>query len=335
MPWRDLPKPYHVWLSEIIMQQTRIDQGTPYYQKFIKRYPNVQSLAKADEAEVLKLWQGLGYYSRARNLHAASKQVVLQYGGEFPGNYAELLKLKGVGTYSAAAIASICYGEAVPVVDGNVYRFLSRHFGIETPIDTSTGQKQFRQLAEKLIDPDRAGDFNQAMMEFGALVCTPKNPGCPQCCFKNTCAAFNDGDVGKYPVKARKVKVKKLHIHYFVVKTETGVYLKKRSAESFWAHMYDFPSITFSSNPEKKAIIEQSDNLGITLLPKNQKPIEIRHLLTHRQLHLSFWWGRAENDTTLKNHLLVESQQDLNTLALPKPILDFLETHVFPSRKKL
>lgn len=335
LPWRTSPKPYNIWLSEVIMQQTRIDQGTPYYQKFIARYPDVNSLAKAKESEVLKLWQGLGYYSRARNLHAAAKQVVETYKGEFPSHYTELLKLKGVGAYSAAAISSICNGEAIPVVDGNVFRFLSRHFGIDTPIDTSGGQKQFRELAERLIDHNRAGDFNQAIMEFGALVCTPKKPNCHSCPFKNTCTALREENVTKYPIKARKVQVKKLHIHYFVVKNEFGVYLKQRSADSFWARMYDFPCATFVRKPLKSDIIQEAEKLGISLIPKKQKPVQTIHLLTHRQLNLSFWWGAKSKDDSLHNHLLIRSQEDLRTLALPKPIVDFLEQHFLASLKKL
>ena len=216
MPWRNTIDPYHIWLSEIILQQTRVAQGLPYYERFIATFPTVQDLAAASQEEVLKLWQGLGYYSRGRNLHETAQYITQELGGKFPGTYKELLKLKGVGDYTASAIASISFNEVSAVVDGNVYRVLSRVYGIETAINSTAGQKEFKQLAQELIDTKQPATFNQAIMEFGAIQCKPQNPYCLHCIFQEQCVAFRTNKIAVLPVKLKKTKVKKRFLNYLV-----------------------------------------------------------------------------------------------------------------------
>ena len=232
-PWRENTKPYNVWLSEIILQQTRAAQGLPYYESFISNFPTVEQLAAAKEDHVMKLWQGLGYYSRARNLHATAKTITHQYHGRFPNDFNQIKSLKGIGDYTASAIASICFGQEQAVVDGNVYRVLSRIFGMDQPIDASGAHKIFKEKAQNLIKGAAPGDFNQAIMEFGALQCVPKNPNCQDCIFKNQCIAFQQAKVGLLPVKANKVKVKNRYLHFFVLidESKTPFYRKERETE--------------------------------------------------------------------------------------------------------
>ena len=219
LPWRKTIDPYRIWLSEIILQQTRVDQGMAYYFKFIYNFPSVFDLAKASEEDVLKLWQGLGYYSRARNLHFSAKYIVNELKGTFPANYYNLIKLKGVGDYTASAIASICYNESTAVVDGNVYRVLARYFGINTPINTSKGIKKFKQLAQELIDSKNPGTYNQAAMELGATVCKPQKPLCNECVFNNSCVALSKNLISNLPVKVNKLKIKQRYFNYLVITT--------------------------------------------------------------------------------------------------------------------
>ena len=219
LPWRGTTDPYKVWLSEIILQQTRVIQGLPYYQRFISNYPTITDLAKAPEEEVLKLWQGLGYYSRAKNLHHTAQYIATELGGIFPKTYKELVKLKGIGDYTASAIASFCYNEPCPVVDGNVYRVLSRVFGIATPINSTQGAKEFKALAHECLDKANAGVYNQAIMEFGALQCTPQSPNCANCVLRDHCWAFHHNKVNELPVKLKKITIKKIYSNkpfYFI-----------------------------------------------------------------------------------------------------------------------
>src|SRR6056300_1490745 len=222
LPWRKTKNPYHVWLSEIILQQTRVAQGLDYYLKFIDAFPTVNHLANADESTVLKLWQGLGYYSRARNLHFSAKYIVKELTGEFPKTYKEIVKLKGVGDYTASAIASMCFNEPTAVVDGNVYRVLSRYFGIDTPINSSKGVKEFKAMAQELIDRNNPAIFNQAIMEFGATQCKPKNPDCGNCPFQNSCVAFGYNHIDALPVKNKSARAKKKYFNFLVFVSEDG-----------------------------------------------------------------------------------------------------------------
>lgn len=329
MPWRSRPTPYSVWLSEIILQQTRVQQGMPYFERFIVNFPNVHALASAPESEVLKLWQGLGYYSRARNLHTAARQVVTEFHGVFPQSYTELLKLKGVGNYSAAAIASICYNEPIAVVDGNVYRFLGRLLGIATPIDTAAGKKEFMARATELLDRDRPGDFNQAMMEFGSLICTPRNPKCGECPFSETCIAFSQNAVNDYPVKSKKIKSEALHIHYFVIRHRGGVYLQKRSASGIWGNMYEFPSVSSSQPISENKVAEAAAAYGLSKTEESQKSEPVKHLLTHRKLTIHFLEFEPEKYAPQSQMKLVREPSELDRLALPKPIERHIAESIF------
>ncbi|WP_042276924.1 A/G-specific adenine glycosylase [Nonlabens tegetincola] len=292
LPWRHTTNPYYIWLSEVILQQTRVAQGLPYYNKFVETYPKVEMLAAAPLDDVLKLWQGLGYYSRARNLHKAAQQVVEL--GKFPSQYKDLLKLKGVGTYTAAAIASFSNKEAVPVVDGNVYRVLSRIFHINTPINTPAAVKEFTHLAAQLMDKEQPDIFNQAMMEFGALQCIPKNPNCASCVFKNDCVAYEKGLIDELPVKPRKTKVKNLFHNYLVIiSPDQKTLLKQRDESGIWKGLYEFPLVETPGAAMVSKIkdsIEFKDLIGELRFREsvyNQQPII--HKLSHRKIHATFW----------------------------------------------
>lgn len=295
LPWRTTRDPYRIWLSEIMLQQTRVAQGLPYYLKFIEAYPTVNDLAAAPESEVLKLWQGLGYYSRARNLHATAKIVSNEMNGIFPNNYKGLLKLKGVGDYTASAIASICFNQPEAVVDGNVFRVLSRVFGISTPINSTNGQKQFKELAQQLIDKNEPGTFNQAIMEFGARHCVPQNPDCESCIFNHHCAAFQTKMVDKLPVKIKAKPIKKRYFNYLVVISKNEkTFLQQRLGKGIWHKLYEFPLIESSEEINLKKLQatpqfnEFTQNLNIeSVVLYNEKPV--LHKLSHQHLNTRFW----------------------------------------------
>ena len=238
VPWRGATDPYKIWLSEIMLQQTRLEQGLPYYLKFIEQYPTVHDLAQAPEEEVFLLWQGLGYYSRCRNLIYTAKFISENLKGNFPDNYKELLKLKGVGAYTAAAIASFAFGEAVPVIDGNVYRVLSRFFATATPIDTTEGKKKFQYLIQQVFDPAHPAEFNQAIMDLGATVCTPKKPDCQHCPLNKYCKAYHQVAVECFPVKSKKIIVKHRTFDYWVFIFEEKVFIKKREEKDIWQGLF-------------------------------------------------------------------------------------------------
>lgn len=294
LPWRETQEPYKIWLSEIILQQTQVKQGLPYYEAFVNTYPTVFELAKAKESEVLKLWQGLGYYSRARNLHATAKYVAYTLRGKFPNNYKELLKLKGIGDYTASAIASICFNETSAVVDGNVYRVLSRYFGIDTPINSSKGAKEFKALAQELIDRKDPATFNQAIMEFGATQCKPKNPDCMFCPFNDTCVAYNKGKIDELPVKLKKLKVKQRYFNFLVFLSEDKqTLLEKREGKGIWQNLYQFPLIETKQNLEYETFLEVvkehpllKDKL-FNIIQYNDTPKV--HKLSHQHLNTTFW----------------------------------------------
>lgn len=282
LPWRQTSDPYRIWLSEIILQQTRVVQGLAYYERFIKTFPSVNHLAAASTDEVLKLWQGLGYYSRARNLHKAAQQVVAgswhDAAGKavaFPTQYADLITLTGVGRYTAAAIASFSSGEAVAVVDGNVYRVLSRLFDIDTPIDTTTGQKTYAALAHELLDTQQAALHNQAIMEFGALQCTPTRPDCPQCPLIEKCMAYMHNTIEMRPVKAKKVKVRERHLHYYIIIEQQQVWVHQRKEGDIWQGLWEFYHE------------EEQPNAQLEALPAITS-FDIKHQLTHQTLLCSF-----------------------------------------------
>ncbi len=294
LPWRETKNPYHIWLSEIILQQTQVKQGLPYYTTFIKEFPTVFDLAKAEEGQVLKLWQGLGYYSRARNLHATAKYIVADLNGKFPNNYNALLKLKGVGDYTASAIASICYNEEAAVVDGNVYRVLSRYFGINTPINTSKGFKEFKQLAQELIDTQNPSEHNQAIMEFGATQCKPQNPLCNSCPFQTSCVALEKKIINELPVKNKLNKVSKKFFNFIVILSKNDkTVLEKRKGKGIWENLYQFPLIESKKelNYEEFYTELQKSNLlkNATFECFLYNHDEIIHKLSHQHLYTKFW----------------------------------------------
>ncbi len=291
LPWRETSDPYKIWLSEIILQQTQVTQGLPYYEKFIQKYPDIFHLATASEQEILNLWQGLGYYSRARNLHYTAKELVNKHHGNFPDNYTDLLKLKGVGEYTAAAIASFCYDEPKAVLDGNVYRVLSRVFGIDTPINTTEGKKIFKKLAQEHLYFKDPATYNQAIMEFGALHCTPAAPKCAGCPLSVECVAYQTGKVKELPVKLKKNKVKKRYLHYFIIKSYKALIIQKREGKGIWQNLYQLPLIE-TAKPEMPSD-QQIEKLAlmhnIELPVKAKLLAQKKHLLTHQHLEIFFW----------------------------------------------
>lgn len=270
LPWKGERDPYKIWLSEVILQQTRVEQGLPYYQKFVEKYPNVRALADAPEDDVLKLWEGLGYYSRARNLHAAAKHIAHELGEKFPDTYEGIRALKGVGDYTAAAIASFAFGLPHAVLDGNVYRVLARFFGIETPTDTTAAKKEFAALAQNLLDPIRPGDFNQAMMDFGATHCMPQQPKCPTCPFKNQCVALQKGKVAELPVKSKVLEKKDRFFVYLVADFQGNTFVRKRIGKDIWQNLWEFPMVELPAFPADSHALEAQARLHF--FPKNEPP---------------------------------------------------------------
>ena len=291
LPWRVNNDPYYVWVSEIILQQTRVDQGINYFIRFIDRFPNIDSLANAPENEVLKVWQGLGYYSRARNMHKAAQQVMSGFNGYFPKTYIDIENLKGVGSYTASAIASISYGLPFAVVDGNVFRVLSRIFGIETPIDSTTGKREFTKLANTLLDKPNPGTYNEAIMEFGALQCVPRNPNCNSCPFQVQCVAFNKAEISKLPVKANKTKIRHRYFNYLYLKHEKSIYLEKREQNDIWKNMYQLPLIESLNALSIEELLSSEEFKSLFKKPGviiDSVGGEIIHLLSHQRLHVKF-----------------------------------------------
>lgn len=289
LPWRNETDAYKIWLSEIILQQTQVVQGLAYYYRFIQKFPTIELLANAKEDEVLKLWQGLGYYSRARNLHAAAKWVCEVHGAKFPSNYAEILKLKGVGVYTAAAIASFAYNLPYAVVDGNVYRLLSRVFGITTPIDSSIGKKQFQELANNLLDKNLPGLNNQAIMEFGSQFCKPVKPDCNSCVFTDKCVAATKGLVSELPIKEKKLKTRTRYFNYLVVVDEMqNTLLKKRKDKDIWKGLYEFVLIETDTKTEVEKVLMQFNKNKKTRQSILHVSKEYKHVLSHQILLAQF-----------------------------------------------
>lgn len=326
LPWRSRKDPYAIWLSEIILQQTRIEQGLSYYTSFIETYPTVSDLANANEEAILNLWQGLGYYSRARNLHHTAQTVVQQGNGVFPESHKELLKLKGVGDYTASAISSICFNEPQAVVDGNVYRVLSRIFGINTPINSTLGIKEFKQLAQKLIDKHQPGEFNQALMEFGAIQCKPKNPKCEVCIFQSNCVAFRQNIVQYLPVKTQKNKVRNRYFNYLVIHSKDAKTLvEKRTKNGIWKNLYQFPLIEKDQNTaitikEVRNILTDIEIASLNLY--NPKPV--LHKLSHQHLHIQFWV--VHTSILDKKGIMVS---EINNYPVPIVIHNFIMEYFF------
>ncbi len=293
LPWRATLNPYKIWLSEIILQQTRVDQGISYYKKFVDNFPTIKDLALADEEHVLKLWQGLGYYSRARNLHYSAKYVVNELRGDFPSSYQDLIKLKGVGDYTASAIASICFNESTAAVDGNVYRVLSRYFGINTPINSSKGIKEFKALAVTLIDKEIPGTYNQAIMEFGATLCKPQNPDCLNCPLNAGCFALSKQLIKSLPVKENRLKIIKKYFNYLVSHSQNDKTILQKRNKGIWQNLYEFPLIESLSPIDEHQLITHEKfvemfngmNISIRLFEDDIRA----HKLTHQHIYAKFW----------------------------------------------
>lgn len=316
LPWRLTKQPYKIWVSEIILQQTRIEQGEKYYYAFLEKYPNISELAKTNDEELLKVWEGLGYYSRALNMLKASRVVLNNFQGIFPSNYDDLIKLPGIGDYTASAISSICNNEVQPVVDGNVLRFLSRMFKIDLPIDKLKTKTYFKKLGFKLIDVVNPGDFNQAMMDYGSMICRPKKFQCHKCLFSSNCKAFNSNTVMLYPFKEKRIKIKHRFLNYiFIITNDKKTLIKKRNGNGIWKNLYEFPLIETKKESSVNEIIKELDFKYLKFISEKK----IKHKLTHQQLNISFFTFKVSNfDDDLTDI------KALSNYPFPRPINKFI-----------
>lgn len=327
LPWRETRDPYKIWLSEVILQQTRVNQGMAYYHKFVNSFPGVADLARADENEIMKLWQGLGYYSRARNLHEAAKTILTDFGGVFPDSYDQIVRLKGVGPYTAAAIASFAFDEPKAVLDGNVIRVLSRFFAVQLPIDSTGGLRTLRNLAEENLDVTDPATYNQAIMEFGALQCVPKNPDCAGCPLHSGCEANRLGLQQVLPFKEKKNKVEEVFLEYLVVEYRGKIWMKRRDGKGIWQGLYDFPSIEQSESQEEGKVIRRfskdwKENLEFEMLEISSPVV---HLLSHRRLNIRFYHIKLR----YKVHTLFDegnfyTLSEIKKLGVPRPVERYL-----------
>lgn len=331
LPWRKTNNAYVVWISEIILQQTRVNQGLDYFLRFIERFPDASSLASAHEDEVLKLWQGLGYYSRARNLHAAAKQIVSQFGGEFPQSHDDIISLRGVGEYTAAAVASIAYNQPYAVVDGNVFRVLARLFAIETPIDTGAGKKEFAKVAQLILDKGNPGNHNQAIMELGALVCTPAQPKCDECPLQVLCETYEKQTMLQFPKKQEKTKQKERYFNYFHINHNGFTYIAKRGDSDIWKNLYEFPLIETDTPYDFTQL--KNNQTFINLFHKThnavfQHKLRLKHVLTHRIIFADFYRVELSADTVFdseREYIKIESEK-LADYPVSRLIHKYLET---------
>ncbi len=334
LPWRKTKDPYKIWLSEVILQQTRVAQGLPYYEKFVENYPTVKTLASADEQEVLRLWQGLGYYSRARNMHTTAKIVVQDFGGKFPDTYEGLLKLKGIGPYTAAAIASFAFDEKVAVVDGNVFRVLARFLGVETDISSHEAKKVFGELANKLISEESPSIYNQAIMEFGAIHCTPANPDCMFCVFADLCVAKAKGMQAILPIKSKKTKVRNRFFDYFVIEQNGSFLMHQRPEGDIWTGLNDFYLI---ENEERLSELDEINNdflaevLSKAIIKNSSE--SIKHILSHQRIEARFWHVVLNDEVAIPAGYAFYSLDEVENL--PKPILieKYIKSSAFSSEK--
>jgi A/G-specific adenine glycosylase len=330
LPWRSTTDPYKIWLSEVILQQTRVVQGLPYFQNFVHRYPTVASLAEASDQEVMRMWQGLGYYSRARNLHKCAKHVADVYKGVFPTSYRALLELPGVGEYTAAAIASFSAKEKVAVLDGNVFRVLSRLTGTDAPINTPSGRKLFASLASQYLNESQPDLYNQAVMDFGALWCTPRNPNCEECPFKKKCVAATNGTQHSLPVKIKSAKSKTRYFNYFVLKKGRSLLMKKRQDKDIWNGLFDFYLIETKKQTKAAKLMAEDPKLKSMSISSANSSVVYKHVLSHQTIFSTFIIVEGETDfvaeeETMKYYSLPKINQ------LPKPVLisRFLEDYNF------
>lgn len=329
LPWRDIDNPYKIWISEIILQQTRVNQGYDYYIRFIGRFPDIATLASADEDEVLKYWQGLGYYSRARNLHKAARQIMTRHNGIFPSNFQDVLNLSGVGHYTAAAICSFAYKQPYAVVDGNVYRVLSRLTALETPIDSTVGKKEFAELAQQFLAIQHPDIHNQAMMDFGAMQCTPAAPDCEACPLKAYCKAYDLGLVSQLPVKQGKTAISNRYFNYFFITKGNDTYLQKREKNDIWKNLYEFPLIESSKDVEIDELSKMDDfkilfenAIGFKIIKKSRS---IKHILSHRIIYTRFYTVRIDEESEKISSFLKIHLTDIDKFAVSRLTELFLE----------
>lgn len=328
LPWRDIRDPYKIWISEIILQQTRVNQGLGYYNRFIERFPDVVSLADASEQEVLTYWQGLGYYSRARNLHYTAREIKEKYNGVFPDEYQQIRSLKGIGEYTAAAIASFAYGLPYPAIDGNVFRILSRLFALAEPIDSSSGKKVFAEIAHRLIAHADPATFNQATMEFGALQCTPTNPDCFSCPLNARCMALASGQVSSFPVKTQKTKTKDVYLYYFHILDGSGCYyLKQRKGKGIWQNLFEFPVIE-SDKPLTIEEIVKTDafcELFAGTTPTLKTAVADRkHVLSHRIVYATFYTVVLNDKMPQRSHYKKITPEEIDRFPLHRLMEQYL-----------
>ena len=328
LPWIGSNDPYKVWLSEVILQQTRVEQGLSYYQKFVKKYPDIQQLANAPHDEVMKMWEGLGYYSRARNMHSTAKQVVEELNSSFPDTYEGLIQLKGIGQYTAHAILSYAYKKPFAVVDGNVLRVLARYFGIREPIDTPKGKTLIQQHADSLLDKKEPDVFNQAMMDFGALICKPRQPDCENCPLQKSCAGYQQELTDILPVKSKKIKRQTRYLHFFVFRAGEKILVEQRIANDIWKNLYQFPVIETTKNVSSKSLMESEDYQAFRIknpLPVITSPI-FKQQLTHQQLICRLYiFDLKSIDKIKRSGVKQVTFTQLKQLAFPGVIRDFLK----------
>lgn len=326
LPWRNTTDAYVIWLSEIILQQTRVEQGLPYFNRFLETYPDVSSFAAAHEDDILKLWQGLGYYSRGRNMLKTAQLVQELYNGTFPNTYDQLIKLKGIGEYTAAAISSFSSNEAKAVVDGNVYRVLARYIGIEEPINSTKGKKIFQEAANDFLNKKNPGLHNQAMMELGATICKPKNPVCGICPVREGCYAFKHNAINSLPVKLNKVKVKERYFNYFLFTDGDKVLINKRNDSDIWANMYDLPMVETTALLTPEALFTHPEVIayfGNELQVTDLSPVK-KHILTHQRLFVRLITLKNK-PLRLKEQWMYSSVKDIENKAIPKIVFIFLK----------
>ncbi|MFC5283168.1 A/G-specific adenine glycosylase [Pedobacter alpinus] len=329
LPWRNTNDAYLIWLSEIILQQTRVEQGMPYFLKFSEAFPTVKRFSEASEDEILRLWQGLGYYSRGRNMLKTAKRIVSDFNGVFPSAYADLITLTGIGEYTAAAISSFSNNEAKAVVDGNVYRLLARYFGIDTPINSTEGKKSFQAVADDLLDLNNAGEHNQAMIEFGALQCKPKNPNCQICPFIQSCYAYKHQKINDLPVKLKKLKIKERYFYFLILINEQNeILIKRRNNNDIWAGLYDLPSVEFTETTELPELLNHADykKWFKKILAIKSVSEKIKHILTHQKIYAQFLEiSVAEKYNINTNDGIWVKVDEIYNYGMPKLIFAFLQ----------
>lgn len=336
LPWVGIKDAYRIWLSEIILQQTRVEQGLPYYQQFIRRFPTVRSMAEATEDDVLKLWQGLGYYSRARNMYYTAGMVTQQYRGKFPTSYDELIKLKGIGAYSAAAIASFAANEPRAVVDGNVVRVLARVFGLSIDYQRSEGKKLFSHVAQQLLPVEKAGRYNQAIMDFGALQCVPRSPECGSCVMERICYASRKKQVARLPVKRKKHELKKRYLHFFIICHQDEVLIEQRTAKDIWKGLYQFPLIETEAETPFNELLQsdKAKSLGLEAMQGMKDINRHKQKLSHQELHFTVYqlWCRGNTFNTLARQYMAVPATHLKKYSFPKTLAYYTDISLYSSK---